>query len=176
MTNNNNNYGYRGVYKSDPRAGTENYDMAEVELDLGEEERRQLVEVALRAIKEEEPASKTTLMHQLIRLIGDEPDRAVQGILRDAGVFGVARDVITGLTGLNGLTPTLDEDETDALETACSLVRAATEDNQESQAAASEAGLGSILVDLEQRAPTLYIRTAAGAALIAMDMPLDLPQ
>jgi hypothetical protein len=159
--------------------------MAEVELDLGEEERRQLVEVALRAIKEEEPAAKAALMHQLIRLIGDEPDRAVQGILRDAGVFGVARDVITGLTGLNGLTgltglsptlDTLDEDETDALETACSLVRAATEDNQESQAAASEAGLGSILVDLEQRAPTLYIRTAAGAALIAMDMPLDLPQ
>ena len=152
--------------------------MAEVELDLGEDERRQLVDVALRAIKEEEPAAKTTLMIQLIRLIG-EPDRAVQGILRDAGVFGVARDVITGLTGLTGLaglTPTLDEDETDALETACSLVRAAAEDNEESQAAANEAGLGSILVDLEQRAPTLYIRTAAGAALIAMDLPLDLPQ
>ncbi len=77
--------------------------MAEVELDLGEEERRQLVDAALRAIKEEEPAAKATLMHQLIRLIG-EPDRAVQGILRDAGVFGVARDVITGLTGLTGLT------------------------------------------------------------------------
>ena len=131
-----------------------------------------LLEATLLALKEvEDPATKATLMHKLVRVIRPESGRSKgpgQDLLRYAGVFVCARSVLAGLV------PTLDprdEDQTDAVETACALIGAATDDNQASQAAANAAGLGPILIDLARAGPTKCIRSAAGAALIAMDLP-----
>ena len=86
---------------------------------------------------------------------------------------------VCALNVLAGLVPTLDprdEDQTDAVEAACSLIRAATDDsyrdNQASQAAANAAGLGPILIDLARAGPTEPTRMAAGAALIGMGLPV----
>jgi hypothetical protein len=134
-----------------------------------------LFEATLLAVRNaEDPATKATLMHKLYSSIGDGtgddgPDTGskVQDLLRHAGVFVCALDVLTALV------PTLDprdEDQTDVIEGACSLIRAATDENQASQAAANAAGLGPILIDLARAGPTEFIRSAAGAALIGMDL------
>jgi hypothetical protein len=122
----------------------------------------------------EDPATKATLIHKLYFCIGDRTGEdglananKVQDLLRHAGVFVCALDVLTALV------PTLDpsdEDQTDVIEGACSLVRAATDENKASQAAADAAGLRPILVDLARAGPTEFIRSAAGAALIGMDV------
>ena len=128
-----------------------------------------LFEATLQALHEVDvPATKATLMHRLVRIIGDGPDCKVQELLRNAGVFVCALNVLTGLV------PTLDpsdEDQTDVVETVCTLIRAATDGNQASQAAAKATGLGPILIDLARAGPTKFIRSAAGAALIAIDLP-----
>ena len=118
----------------------------------------------------DDPATKATLMHKLYITIGDATTgRNVQDLLRHAGVFVCAFDV------LEELVPTLDpsdEDQTDVVEGACSLVRAATDGNKASQAAADAAGLRPILISLARAGPTEFIRSAAGAALIGMDVPV----
>ena len=140
-----------------------------------------LFEATLLALtKVEDLATKASLMQKLVRIIEPEdgtgdygPDSKVHDLLRDAGVFVCALHVLAGLV------PTLDprdEDQTDAVEAACSLIRAATDDsyrdNQASQAAANAAGLGPILIDLARAGPTEPIRMAAGAALIGMGLPV----
>ena len=124
----------------------------------------------------DDPATKATLMHKLYIAIGDgtrddarDTGSKVQDLLRHAGVFVCALDVLAELV------PTLDprdEDQTDVIEGACSLVRAATDENQSSQAAANAAVLGPILIDLARAGPTEFIRSAAGAALIGMHVPV----
>ncbi len=118
----------------------------------------------------DDPATKATLMHKLYITIGDgTTGRKVQDLLRHAGVFVCAFDV------LEELVPTLDpsdEDQTDVVEGACSLVRAATDENKASQAAADAAGLRPILISLARAGHTEFIRSAAGAALIGMDVPV----
>ena len=122
----------------------------------------------------DDPATKATLMHKIYVTIGDgttgcDTGSKVQDLLRHAGVFVCAFDV------LEELVPTLDpsdEDQTDVIEGACSLVRAATDENKASQAAANAAGLRPILIDLARAGPTEFIRSAAGAALIGMDVPV----
>jgi len=106
----------------------------------------------------EDPATKATLIHKLYFCIGDRTGEDV-----------CALDVLAGLV------PTLDprdEDQTDVIEGACSLVRAATDENPASQAAANAAGLRPILISLARAGPTEFIRSAAGAALIGMDVPV----
>ena len=140
-----------------------------------------LFEATLLALtKVEDPATKASLMQKLVRIIEPEdgtgdygPDSKVHDLLRNAGVFVCALNVLAGLV------PTLDprdEDQTDAVEAACSLIRAATDDsyrdNQASQAAANAAGLGPILIDLARAGPTEPIRMAAGSALIGMGLPV----
>ena len=142
-----------------------------------------LFEATLLALtKVEDPATKASLMQKLVRIIEPEdgtgdygPDSKVHDLLRDAGVFVCALNVLAGLV------PTRDprdEDQTDAVdsEAACSRIRAATDDsyrdNQASQAAANAAGLGPILIDLARAGPTEPIRMAAGAALIGMGLPV----
>ena len=126
-----------------------------------------LFEATLLALGEvENPATKASLMHKLIRTVPDgERALDVQDLLRNAGVFDCALGV---LASVGTLDPS-DEDRTDVVETVCSLIRAATDGNRASQAAASAAGLGPILIDLERNGLTNFIRSAAGAALIGMD-------
>ena len=138
-----------------------------------------LFEATLLALtKVEDPATKATLMQKLVRIIEPEdgtgdygPDK-VHDLLRNAAVF------VCALSVLAGLVPTLDprdEDQTDAVEAACSLIRAATDSDdsaEASQAAANAAGLGPILIDLARAGPTEHIRMAAGAALIGMGLPV----
>ena len=127
-----------------------------------------LFEATLLALGEvDDPATKARLMHKLIRTVPDgERALDVQDLLRDAGVFDCALGVLA--SSLGTLDPS-DEDRTDVVETACALIRAATDGNRASQAAANAAGLGPILIDLERNGPTKFIRSAAGAALIGMD-------
>ena len=87
----------------------------------------------------------------------------MQDLLRHAGVFVSAFDVNAGLVPMLGPS---DEDQTDVIEGTCSLIRAATDENHASQAAADAAGLGPTLIDLARADPMEFSRSAAGAALM----------